>query len=209
MVDKKCKICRRIGEKLFLKGEKCFTPKCPFNTRPYPPGKLSSERKHKAAISEFGLQMREKQKIRNLYGISEKQFANYVKASTKNISKTFSPSLLLYRTLESRLDNIVFRMGLSQSRALARQIVNHGHIKVNNKKLDIPSYLVKLNDLISIRPGSLQTKLFSDISNKIKEVSTPAWLEYDKTKITAKILGGPNEIEVGLDLAKVLEFYSK
>jgi len=209
MTDKKCKICRRAGEKLFLKGDRCFTPKCSFNTRPYAPGKLDSERKHKSTVSEYGLQMREKQKIKNIYGISEKQFANYVKISTSNTLKKTTPALELYKMLESRLDNIVFRMGLINSRSFARQIVNHGHIRVNGKRLDIPSYLVKLNDLISIRPGSMGTNLFADKLNKIKDFSAPGWLEYDKTTITAKIVGGPNQMGDGFDMTKVLEFYSK
>jgi small subunit ribosomal protein S4 len=174
MTDKKCKICRRAGEKLFLKGERCFTPKCGFTARPYAPGRLDSERKHRSQLSEYGSQMKEKQKIRNIYGVSEKQFSNYVKASTKNTgdNKT-SPALQLYRNLETRLDNVVYRVGLAKSRALARQVVTHGHILVNGKRLDVPSHKIKVGDIVEIRSGSLVTKLFTDIMAKVKDVSAP------------------------------------
>jgi len=174
MTDKKCKICRRAGEKLFLKGDRCFTPKCGFTSRPYAPGRLDSERKHRSQLSEYGSQMKEKQKIRNIYGVSEKQFSNYVKVSTKNTgdNKT-SPALQLYRNLEIRLDNVVYRMGLAKSRALARQVVTHGHILVNGKRLDVPSHKIKIGDIVEIRQGSLVTKLFTDIIMKVKDVSNP------------------------------------
>lgn len=210
MTDKKCKICRRAGEKLFLKGERCFTPKCGFTARPYAPGRLDSERKHRSQLSEYGSQMKEKQKIRNIYGVSEKQFSNYIKASTKSTgdNKT-APSLQLYRNLETRLDNVVYRIGFAKSRALARQVVSHGHILVNGKRLDVASHKVKIGDVIEIRNGSLVTKLFTDMTIKNKDVSAPNWIEYDKAKVSAKIVGAPNEVEDGFDLAKVLEFYSK
>lgn len=209
-MDKKCKICRRAGEKLFLKGERCFTPKCAMNTRPYAPGRLDSERKHRSPVSEYGMQMREKQKIKNIYGVSEKQFVNYVKnaeATTQNTK--IPPALGLYLNLETRLDNVVFRMGLAKSRALARQIVSHGHILVNGKRINIPSYKVRLEDVVSVREGSKNSKLFTETPSKMKDYSSPSWLALDIAKMEAKATSLPKEIEAGFDFAKVLEFYSK
>ncbi|MDD3940298.1 MAG: 30S ribosomal protein S4 [Candidatus Pacebacteria bacterium] len=210
MMDKKCKICRRAGEKLFLKGERCFTPKCAMNTRAYPPGKLASEKKRRSPISEYGIQMREKQKIKNIYGVSEKQFVAYVKnAETSAVNTKVMPALGAYINLETRLDNVVFRMGLAKSRPLARQIVSHGHILVNGKKINIPSHRVRVGDVVAIREGSKSSKLFSEATNKLKDVSSPDWLALDATKLEAKVNSFPKEIEGGFDFAKVLEFYSK
>lgn len=210
MTDKKCKICRRTGEKLFLKGERCFTPKCVMNTRAYPPGKLDSEKKHKSSTSEYGFQMREKQKIKNIYGISEKQFLGYVKGSEKAAALSkIHPTLAIYIALESRLDNMVFRMGLAKSRSLARQIVSHGHILVNGKKLNIASHKVRVGDTISIREGSKVSKLFTDLQTKLKDYVTPTWMTLDLNKMEAKVTSLPKEIEAGFDFTKVLEFYNK
>jgi small subunit ribosomal protein S4 len=210
MMDKKCKICRRAGEKLFLRGERCFSAKCAMNTRAYPPGKLDSEKKHKSPVSEYGQQMKEKQKIKNIYGISEKQFVSYVKNSEKNVKNTkIAPTLAIYLALESRLDNVVFRMGLAKSRALARQIVSHGHILVNGKKINIPSHKVRVEDIIAIREGSKVNKLFSDLANKLKDFNAPSWISLDIAKGEAKINSLPKEVEAGFDFAKVLEFYNK
>ncbi|MDQ1282003.1 MAG: small subunit ribosomal protein [Patescibacteria group bacterium] len=210
MIDKKCKVCRRAGEKLFLKGERCFTPKCAMNTRAYPPGKLDSEKKHKSSTSEYGFQMKEKQKIKNIYGVSEKQFLSYVKGSEKvaALSK-IHPTLAIYIGLETRLDNVVFRMGLSKSRPLARQIVSHGHILVNGKKLNIASHKVRIGDVISIREGSKVSKLFTDLQTKLKDSVVPAWMSFDLDKLEAKVNSLPKEIEAGFDFAKVLEFYNR
>jgi len=210
MTDKKCKICRRAGEKLFLKGERCFTPKCAMNTRAYPPGKLDSEKKHKSSTSEYGFQMKEKQKIKNIYGVGEKQFLSYVRGSEKvaALSK-IHPTLAIYIGLESRLDNIVFRMGLAKNRALARQIVSHGHILVNGKKLNIASHKVRVGDVVSIREGSKVSKLFSDLQTRLKDYVTPTWITLDLNKMEAKVTSLPKEIEAGFDFTKVLEFYNR
>ena len=209
-MDKKCKICRRAGEKLFLKGERCFTPKCVMNSRPYPPGKLDSEKKHKSPVSEYGFQMKEKQKIKNIYGVSEKQFVAYVKNAEKStINTKIAPTLGIYIGLESRLDNVVFRMGLAKSRSLARQIVAHGHIIVNGKKVNIPSHKVRIGDVISVREGSRVTKLFTDAQTKLKDFTAPDWIALDAAKLEAKITSLPKEVESGFDFSKVLEFYNK
>lgn len=210
MTDKKCKVCRRTGEKLFLKGERCFTPKCAMNNRAYPPGKLDSEKKHKSSISEYGFQMKEKQKIKNVYGVSEKQFVGYVKGSEKlSATNKIHPTLAIYLALESRLDNFVFRMGLAKSRSLSRQIVAHGHILVNGKKINIASHKMRIGDVVSIREGSKSTKLFSDLVSKLKDYSAPSWLSLDLEKMEAKVTSSPKEIEAGYDFTKVLEFYNR
>ncbi|MBP9765920.1 MAG: 30S ribosomal protein S4 [Candidatus Pacebacteria bacterium] len=210
MTDKKCKVCRRAGEKLFLKGEKCFTPKCVMNTRAYPPGKLDSEKKHKSSISEYGFQMKEKQKIKNIYGVSEKQFVGYVKGSERlSGTNNIHPTLAVYIALESRLDNVVSRMGFAKSRALARQIVAHGHILVNGKKLSIASHKIRIGDVVSIREGSKVTKLFVDLSARLKDYNAPNWISFDSAKLEAKIISLPKEIEAGFDFTKVLEFYNR
>ena len=210
MTDKKCKICRRVGEKLFLKGERCFTPKCCMNKRPYPPGKLDSEKKHRSSLSEYGILMKEKQKIKNIYGVMEKQFSNYVRLAEKDsLIKKIHPTLLTFILLESRLDNAVFRIGLAKSRSFSRQIVSHGHILVNGKKINVASHQIKIGDIISIREGSKNNKIFSDLTNKLKDVNTPDWISLDISKGEAKISALPKEIEQGLDFTKVLEFYNK
>lgn len=210
MIDKKCSVCRRAGEKLFLKGEKCFTPKCIMNSRPYPPGKLGPERKRKAAVSEYGQQMREKQNIKNIYGVSEKQFSSYVKNAEKDSrNMKITPALAIYISLEGRLDNVIFRMGLAKSRALARQIVSHGHVLVNEKRNNIPSHKVKAGDIISIREGSKSSKLFTELSTRLKDYMTPNWMSFDISKLEAKIESLPKEVETTFDFAKVLEFYNK
>lgn len=210
MMDKKCKICRRAGEKLFLKGERCFTPKCVMNSRPYAPGKLDSEKKHKSSISEYGMQMKEKQKIKNIYGVSEKQFVAYVKNAEKAfLINKIAPTLGIYIGLETRLDNVVFRMGLAKSRSLARQIVSHGHIIVNGKKINIPSHKVRVGDVISVREGSKSNKLFNEIQNKLKDFNGSDWMALDSAKLEAKITSMPKEVEAGYDFTKVLEFYNK
>lgn len=168
------------------------------------------EKKRKAQLSEFGIQMKEKQNIKKSYGVSEKQFSAYVKDAQKNtINTKISPALGIYNSLEKRLDNIIFRMGFAKTRPLARQIVNHGHILVNAKKIDIPSHKVKIGDLISIREGSKATKLFINIPVKEKDFHLVDWISVDISKLEAKVLSFPKDIEAGFDFTKVLEFYNK
>ncbi len=208
-----CKKCRRAGEKLYLKGDKCFTPKCSFTLRPFAPGKLDSERKHRSTMTEYGYQLKEKQKLRNSYGVSEGQFATYAANAVITAMKTkdVTQPQALIQALETRLDNVTYRMGLATSRALARQIVNHGHITVNGKRLNIPSYKVKIGDIISVREGSRVSKLFTiNLENK-KDYKYPVWIKGDMSKLTSEILSMPKEISETLtfDLAKVFEFYSR
>jgi small subunit ribosomal protein S4 len=207
-MDKKCKICRRAGEKLFLKGERCFTPKCAFGRKAYPPGRRDSERKHRSTVTEYGLQLREKQKVRNVYGLSEKQFSNYVRKVT---SRKGDPGTMLYEEMEMRLDNVVYRLGLAKSRAEGRQMVSHGHFLVNEKRLTVPSYTVKIGDVLKIRPGSMMNIPFMGITEKAGKGPIPAWLSYDQKKAEAVVLGKPilDKGASEFKLTSVIEYYSR
>lgn len=209
MSDPKCKICRRAGEKLFLKGEKCFTPKCIFEKRPTPPGKPLNERKHRSNLTEFGTQLREKQKVRNVYGISEKQFRGYVKGATNEAKG--SPVDHLFARLERRLDNVVFRMGLAQSRTQARQLVAHGHFVVGKKRMTIPSHLVSLGDVVTVREGSQKLTVFQNAAEKMSKHTSPNWMVADPKKLSAEIKGTPkyDKNELGFNVQSVIEFYSR
>jgi small subunit ribosomal protein S4 len=204
-----CKKCRRAGEKLFLKEERCFTPKCAMVKKPYPPG--MRVKKHRSALSEYGLQLREKQNARKIYNISEKQFKRYFVEASKVKGKV--PDMLLQK-LETRLDNVLFRLGLTGSRAKARQIVSHGHIILNGKKVTIPSINAKKGDVIEIRKGSMEKAPFKDLENKLKKIEPPLWLTIEKNdanEFRAKVLGMPerSEVNVPFDLAMIIEFYSR
>jgi len=209
MSDPQCKICRRAGEKLFLKGAKCFTPKCAFERRPAPPGKPMSERKHRSNVTEYGTQLREKQKIRNVYGMTEKQFYRYVKNATA--IKGGNPVHHLYSMLERRLDNTIFRLGLAQSRAQARQMVAHGHFTVNKRRVTIPSYLLNEGDVVAIREGSKPLSLFREAKEKLDAGGKPNWITIDAPKLSATITGTPKyeKGEMGFDFGSVIEFYSR
>lgn len=209
MSDPKCKICRRAGEKLFLKGAKCFTPKCVFEKRPTPPGKPLNERKHRSNVTEYGTQLREKQKIRNVYGVSEKQFYRYVKESTE--AKEGNAVDHLFERLERRLDNVVFRLGYAQSRVQARQMVAHGHFVIGKHKITIPSYTVHDGDVIKVREGSLKSPLFTAIAEKLKDHGQPNWLTLDPVKHEATVKGTPkyDKGELGFNFQSVIEFYSR
>jgi len=208
MDDKKCKVCRRAGEKLFLKGDRCFSPKCAFEKKAYPPGRRDSERKHRSTATEFGIQLREKQKVRNVYRLSEKQFAKYVKnASTAGEN----PSEKLYEQLETRLDNIVFRLGLAKSRSESRQLVSHGHITVNGRRTSVPSRQMKIGDIVSIRKGSLEKKPFVGLAEKQNKAPVPQWLTFDAKKPEAIVRALPvlDKAVSGYNLTSVIEFYSR
>lgn len=209
MSDPKCKVCRRAGEKLFLKGEKCFTPKCIFEKRPTPPGKPQNERKHRSNLTEYGIQLKEKQKIRNVYGLSEKQFAKYVKEATE--SKGVNPVDALFEKLERRLDNVVYRLGFAKSRTMARQMVGHGHFVVGKRKLTIPSYQVRNDDIITVRDGSRVSPLFTGATEKLNKQAAPNWMTTDPTKLTATVKGTPkfDKNEMGFNFQSVIEFYSR
>jgi small subunit ribosomal protein S4 len=201
-----CKTCRRLGESL------CGREKCAFKKRPYAPGKLDSERKHRSNVSEYGEQLRAKQKMRITYGLMEKQFSMYVKRATAHHETgdgAVTPALKLARELESRLDNIVYRAGFANTRALARQLVSHGHILVNGRRNTIASHQVKIGDVISIREGSKSAKVFTSLSEKLAAMSPSYVLAVDPQKMEAKVTASVREVEPMFDTQKVLEYYSR
>ena len=209
IIEKKCKKCRRAGEKLFLKGEKCFTPKCIFERKPFPPGLPLSARKHRSMTTEYGLQLKEKQKVRNVYRLSEKQFSAYVKKAAA--AKDVAPTEQLFRNLETRLDNVAFRLGFANSRPLARQIVSHGHLTVNGRRVDIPSYKLRKDDVVGLREQSQAKPLFADISEKLQKHVAPSWLKIDAKKTQGMVQGDPSleNSDMTFNLTSVMEYYSR
>ncbi|MEN9551685.1 MAG: ribosomal protein [Candidatus Parcubacteria bacterium] len=201
-----CKICRRLGENV------CGRAKCAYIKRPYAPGKLDSERKHRSGVSEYGEQLRAKQKMRHTYGLNEKQFSSYVKNAIlmrETGEGAITPSLKLYRNLEARLDNMVYRSGFANSRALARQIVSHGHITVNGRRLNIPSYQVKMGDIIAVREGSKISKLFTSLAETLEKMSPNYTFTVNPKALAVEMKEAPREVEPVFDTQKVLEYYSR
>ena len=202
------KIERRLGEKLFLKGERSHSQKSAMVKKPYPPGIHGRSRGKKP--SEFGLQLKSKQKVKNIYRLLEKQFKNYIKSTLASKKEPYDAIL---NKLEHRLDNIVFRSGFAQSRDQARQIVSHGHITVNGKRVNIPSYEVSSGDVIGVREGSMKMPYFSSLMPQwFKGYEPPNWIEVDKNKTTATVKGNPVLEESGIrgdDLQSIIEFYSR
>lgn len=204
--DESCRICRREGEKLFLKGSRCYTDKCAITRRAYAPGQHGQKRKKQ---SEYGIQLREKQKAKSFYGILESQFRRYFEKASK--TKGITGTILL-QILESRLDNVVYRLGLGNSRAQARQLVRHGHFEVNGIKVNIPSYLTKVGDIIKIRDGSGNSEIFKQIIEANENGRpVPAWLEADLKNKTGKVLAVPTREEIDLPVQEhlIVELYSK
>ncbi|NBU85528.1 MAG: 30S ribosomal protein S4 [Actinobacteria bacterium] len=200
-----CKRCRREKTKLFLKGSKCESPKCPIESRPYPPGQHGRNRTKE---SEYLLQMREKQKAARIYGVLEKQFRNYYEEASRKHGKTGEN---LLRILESRLDNVVYRAGFAKSRDMARQVVRHGHFLVNGKKVDIPSYRVSPNDVIQLRPSSFEMTPFQVAYSEIGERTVPAWLEVIPAgmRILVHSLPAREVIDTQVQEQLIVELYSK
>ena len=198
-----CRQCRREGLKLYLKGEKCYTDKCPVSRRNYAPGQHGQSR---TKLSNYGVQLREKQKVRKYYGVSEKQFAHYYEVADKMEGITGENFL---RILESRLDNVIYRLGLGTSRAEARQLVTHGHFLINGSKVDIPSYLVKVGDVIEVKEKSKSSAKFKELA----EISTnvPSWLEMNKENLKGKVvtLASREDIELPIEEHLIVEYYSK
>jgi small subunit ribosomal protein S4 len=200
-----CKRCRREKMKLFLKGAKCDSPKCPIEIRPYPPGEHGRNRPKE---SEFLLQVREKQKAKRVYGILEGQFHNYYEEATRKRGKTGE---VLLQILESRLDNVVYRAGFAKSRDMARQLVGHGHILVNGRKVDIPSYRVSESDIIEVRAKSHEMTPFVVARAESGERPAPAWIEVipDKMRILVHALPVRAQIDTQVQEQLIVEFYSK
>ncbi len=190
-----------------LKGERCSTPKCPLEKRNTPPGKRSLAR-GRSRISERGLQLREKQKLRFSYGVLERQFRRFFVEAKKGPSTTGENLLVL---LERRLDNVVYRLGFADSRAQARQIVRHGHIITNGRKTDIPSLLVKSGDVVKWREASTKTEYYKRLAEEIEEKFIPNWLSLDKESMTGRVLNlpGKDDIEAGFNVKAIVEYYSR
>lgn len=203
MFNTKEKKERALGVKLFLKAHRCNSPKCALMRKSYRPG-LHGKARH--SVSEFGQQLNEKQKIKMSYGLRESQMQKIFSAAAKNPGVTGN---MILQLLERRLDNAVFRLGLAPSRSVARQLVGHGHILVNGKKVSAPSYSVKAKDQISIRAQSKENSTFKELPETLKKYEEPSWLRLDKEKKTGEVLSLPKDFEVPFDVNMVVDYYSK
>jgi len=205
-----CKLCRREGEKLFLKGERCFTPKCSFEKRDFAPGQHGrmASRMRSNRQSDFARQLRAKQRARRVYGVLERQFRRYYKTALKRRGLT---GLSLLQILESRLDNIVYRLGFASSRAQARLLVTHGHFVVNDRRTDVPSMLLKEGDIISVRDGSMKTNYFKELNETAEKRTTPEWLVRDSKNLTGTVQRMPERVEIdgSLNEQLIVEYYSR
>lgn len=204
-IEPDCRQCRREGCKLFLKGERCTTKKCAMERRPVIPGQHGNS-KRRVAFSEYGTQLREKQKVKRMYGVLEKQFREYYEKANKMKGITGENMLSL---IERRLDNVVYRMGIGASRKQARQIVNHGLITVNGKRVNIASYIVKAGDIVAIKENKQSNEMFKDLRGS--KVVMPKWLEFDTNAFSGKIVALPTREDVDADIKEqlIVELYSR
>ncbi len=200
-----CRICRREGEKLFLKGDRCYSEKCAVERRKYPPGQHGQGYRK---LSDYGVQLREKQKVRKIYGLLERQFRRYFYEAERR--KGITGEILL-QLVESRLDNIVYRMGFAPNRRRARQLISHGHIVVNGKEINLPSYQVKEGDSVSVKDSSRDMPEIIDSLSKVEHRGIPAWVEVDSVNHTGKVLRIParDEIQLPIQEQLIVELYSK
>jgi small subunit ribosomal protein S4 len=205
-IDPVCRLCRREGIKLFLKGDRCYTDKCAIEKRSYPPGQHGSGFRQK--LSEFGQQLREKQKVKRIYGMLEKQFRRFFAEAARKRGMTGETLLGL---LEKRLDNVVYRMGFATSRAEARQIVKHGHLLLNGKRADIPSMLVKVNDVVTVRDPSRKIARITSAMEAARRKGTSSWIQMDMDNFAGKIVGEPKREELTLPIQEqlIVELYSR
>lgn len=203
--ESKCRQCRREGAKLFLKGDKCYKASCPFERRPVAPGQHGQGRKK---ISEYGLQLREKQKTKRIYGVLEGQFHHYYEMADRMKGITGENMLVL---LERRLDNAVYRMGVCPSRNMARQFVTHAHFTVNGKPVNIASYLVKAGDVIAVKESHKDNKYFTELKQAGKKGNMPKWVDFDPEKLEGKIIELPTRADIDTQIAEhmIVELYSK
>ena len=206
--DAVCKLCRREGVKLFLKGDRCFSEKCAIDRRAYPPGEHAAERRRPRKMSEYGTQLREKQKLRRVYGVMERQFRHYFDRATRMEGVTGERLLQL---LERRLDNVVYRMGFAPSRAAARQLIRHGHIQVRARKVDIPSFRVRPGDVIAVRDKSRQLGIVQESLKGAEMRPKVSYIDVDRGKLEGTFLMLPSraEIPVPVEEQMVVELYSK
>ncbi len=200
-----CRLCRREKDKLYLKGDRCYSDKCGVTRRTYPPGDHGQGR---TKFSEFGQQLREKQKARRIYGVMERQFRRYFKEADRRKGVTGE---ILLQLLESRLDNIVYRMGMGRSRAEARQLINHGHFQVNGRKVDIASYLTRVGDIVAVRENSRNKPVFKQIAEDREQQGVVDWLDMNHEKLEGKVVRLPqrDEIDVPVTEHLIVELYSR
>ena len=201
-----CRLCRREGMKLFLKGERCYTEKCAIEKRNFPPGQHGKTRK--AKLAGYGLQLREKQKVKRIYGVLENQFRRYFEMADRTRGITGETLLQL---LERRLDNVIYRLGLATSRAQARQLVRHGHFLVNGKKVDIPSFSVKAGDVVTVLGRSQKNPTIEHAMEEVKGRGIPEWLSFDVNTISGRIVSMPTREQINLPVQEqlIVELYSK
>ncbi len=209
MINAKCKICRRAGTKLFLRGERCLSQKCAIVKKPYPPGPKSKSRAK--ALSEYGKELKEKQKLKNWYNLEERQLHKYVKEVLKSRRKAVDAETALVKKLESRLDNVIFRLGLAPSRRTARQLISHGHFLVNGRSTNIASHLLKKGDTVKLKESSVKKPVFQKLIPVFKKHKPPVWLKSTPDKLEAQVIGDPDVAEAGLpaELSSIFEFYSQ
>ncbi len=200
-----CRLCRREGGKLFLKGTRCYTKKCSFERRPTPPGQHGVRRRK---MGEFGIQLREKQKVRRVYGVLERQFRNYFREAETHEGVTGEA---LLQSLETRLDNVVFRLGFAASRAQARQLVTHGHFAVNGVPTDVASYAMRPGDRVEVRESRKSREAFKVIRETLRSHTAPDWLALDAAKLSGSVASIPRRDQMPLDLSEqlVVEYYSR
>jgi small subunit ribosomal protein S4 len=200
-----CRLCRREKDKLYLKGDRCFTDKCAVVRHAYPPGEHGQGRQK---FSEYGQQLREKQKARRIYGVFERQFRRYFKEADRRRGVTGE---ILLQLLESRLDNVIFRMGLARSRSEARQLINHGHFQVNGRKVDIASYLTRVDDLVAVREKSKNKPVFKQIAEERDQSNIVDWLNVDHEKFEGKVIRVPQREEIDVPVTEhlIVELYSR
>lgn len=208
-IDAVCKLCRREGQKLFLKGERCLSPKCAIENRNFIPGDHGRKATFRKKSSDFGTQLREKQKARRIYGVMEKQFRRYFKEANRRTGMTGANLLTM---LESRLDNVVYRLGFADSRAQARQLVRHGHFLVNGTRTDIPSLQLKVSDVVAVRPNSRNATYFKERAQMMQgRRNTPAWLNVNLSEMGGSMVNNPSreDIEIPLNEQLIVEYYSR
>ncbi len=200
-----CRLCRREGLKLFLKGDRCYTPKCAIERKAYAPGQHGQGRKK---VSEYGTQLREKQKARRIYGILESQFRRYFEKAERQTGVTGEN---LLRLLERRLDNVIYRLGLGSSRSEARQLVRHGHFMVNGRKVNIPSYLIRVGDVITIRDKSKESPKIKELMERSGDRTPPSWLELETEQARARVVDYPtrDQIDATVQEHLIVELYSR
>ncbi len=202
----KCKQCRREGQKLNLKGDRCNSPKCAVVKRNFPPGQHGPT--SRIRLTPYGAQLREKQKAKNIYGLRERQFGGYFDKATKQVGNTAN---FLVQLLEMRLDNVVYRLGFGKNRSSARQLVGHGHVFVNGRKVNIPSFQVKPGDLITLRERTTKSKLIQNELIRLEKHETPSWLHLEAKDLAGKVLSKPEgaDLKQNFDPRRIVEFYSR